>query len=65
MLLAPLLARRALKFGPPEQFSLMVLGLVILAYVGTGSVLKALMMIVLGLTLAMSARSCAARGWAS
>jgi putative tricarboxylic transport membrane protein len=53
MLLAPVLARLALKFGPPEQFSLMVLGLVILAYMGTGSVLKALMMIVLGLTIAM------------
>ena len=53
MLLAPLLARVALKFGPPEQFSLMVLGLIILAYMGTGSVLKAMMMIVLGLTLAM------------
>jgi putative tricarboxylic transport membrane protein len=52
MLLAPMLARLALKFGPPEQFSLMLLGLVILAYMGTGSVLKALMMIVLGLTLA-------------
>jgi putative tricarboxylic transport membrane protein len=52
MLLAPLLARLAVKFGPPEQFSLMVLGLVILAYMGTGSVLKALMMIVLGLGLA-------------
>jgi putative tricarboxylic transport membrane protein len=53
MLLAPVLARAALRFGPPEQFSLMVLGLIILAYMGTGSVLKALMMIVLGLTLAM------------
>ena len=53
MLLAPLLARLAVQFGPPEQFSLMVLGLVILAYMGTGSVLKALMMIVLGLVLAM------------
>jgi putative tricarboxylic transport membrane protein len=53
MLLAPALAGFALKFGPPEQFSLMVLGLVILAYMGTGSVLKALMMIVLGLTVAM------------
>lgn len=52
MLLAPTLARLALKFGPPEQFALMVLGLVILAYMGTGSVLKALMMIVLGLTVA-------------
>jgi len=53
MLLAPFLARMALKFGPPEQFSLMVLGLVVLAYMGTGSVLKALMMIVLGLGVAM------------
>jgi putative tricarboxylic transport membrane protein len=53
MLLAPVLARVALKFGPPEQFSLMVLGLIILAYMGTGSVLKALMMIILGLALAM------------
>jgi putative tricarboxylic transport membrane protein len=53
MLLAPTLARLALRFGPPEQFSLMVLGLVILAYMGTGSVLKSLMMIVLGLTLSM------------
>jgi putative tricarboxylic transport membrane protein len=53
MLLAPLLAQLALKFGPPEQFSLMLLGLVILAYMGTGSVLKSAMMIVLGLTVAM------------
>jgi putative tricarboxylic transport membrane protein len=52
MLLAPILARVALKFGPPEQFALMVLGLVILAYMGTGSVLKALLMILIGLTLA-------------
>jgi putative tricarboxylic transport membrane protein len=54
MLLAPSLARLALKFGPPEQFSLMVLSLVILAYMGTGSVLKAMMMITLGLTLSMA-----------
>ena len=53
MLLAPMLARLALKFGPPEQFALMVFGLIILAYMGTGSVLKALMMIVVGLLLAM------------
>jgi putative tricarboxylic transport membrane protein len=53
MLLAPALARLAVKFGPPEQFALMVLGLVILAYMGTGSVLKSLMMIVVGLAVAM------------
>lgn len=51
MLLAPVLARLALRFGPPEQFALMVFGLLILAYMGTGSVLKALMMIILGLGL--------------
>ena len=54
MLLAPSLARLALRFGPPEQFSLMVLSLIILAYMGTGSVLKAMMMIVVGLTVSMA-----------
>ena len=53
MLLAPMLASFALKFGPPEQFAQMVFGLVVLAYMGTGSVLKALTMIVVGLILAM------------
>jgi putative tricarboxylic transport membrane protein len=53
MLLAPALARFALKFGPPEQFALMVFGLIVLAYMGAGSVLKALTMIVVGLVLAM------------
>lgn len=53
MFLAPMLARLALKFGPPEQFALMVFGLIILAYMGTGSVLKALMMIVIGLLMGM------------
>ncbi len=41
MLLAPPLARAALAFGPPEYFSLVVLGLTALAAVG-GSVLKGL-----------------------
>lgn len=53
MFLAPTLARFALAFGPPEQFALMVFGLIVLAYLGTGSVLKAFMMIVIGLTLGM------------
>jgi putative tricarboxylic transport membrane protein len=53
MLLAPGLAAFALKFGPPEQFALMLFGLVIVAYLSTGSPLKASMMIVVGLLLSM------------
>jgi putative tricarboxylic transport membrane protein len=50
-LLAPPLARFALRFGPPEYFSLMVLGLTILIYLANGPTLKALMMAALGLIL--------------
>ena len=48
---APLLARGALAFGPPEYFALVVLGLTSLAMVG-GSLIKGLMMGVFGLCLA-------------
>src|SRR5215217_5651104 len=48
-LFAPPLTEIALKFGPPEYFSLMVLGLVSAVALAHGSVLKALAMIVLGL----------------
>jgi putative tricarboxylic transport membrane protein len=34
MILAPLLAQLALKVGPPEYFALMILGFVLLAYLG-------------------------------
>lgn len=51
MLMAPPLAEFALKFGPHEFFSLMLLGLTIVTYVAHGSVLKALMMAALGLIL--------------
>ncbi len=51
MLFAPLLARLALGFGPPEFFALMALGLVLLGYMGSGSMLKTLMMAVVGLIL--------------
>ena len=51
MLLAPPLAEFALKFGPHEFFSLMLLGLTIVTYVAHGSVLKALMMAAFGLIL--------------
>jgi putative tricarboxylic transport membrane protein len=51
MLLAPVLARFAVKFGPAEYFSLMVLGLSIISYLSLGSVMKALMMACFGLVL--------------
>ena len=47
--LAPSLAKVALSFGPPEYFSLMVLGLTILTYFARESMVKALMMAVVGL----------------
>jgi putative tricarboxylic transport membrane protein len=49
--LAPPLSRFALRFGPPEYFSLMVLGLSVLVYLANGPVLKALMMAALGIVL--------------
>jgi len=51
MLVAPPLAEGALKFGPPEYFSLMVLGMTLLIYLASGSIPKALMMAVLGVVL--------------
>ncbi len=53
MLVAPSLARFAVSFGPPEYFSLMVLGLCILTYLSQGSLVKALMMACLGLVLGL------------
>jgi putative tricarboxylic transport membrane protein len=47
--LAPSLAKVALSFGPPEYFSLMVLGLTILTYFARESMVKALMMAAVGL----------------
>jgi putative tricarboxylic transport membrane protein len=50
-IVAPLLANFALQFGPPEFFSLMVLGLTIVVYISFGSVLKAVAMGCLGVAL--------------
>ncbi len=60
MLVAPPLAKFALAFGPPEYFSLMLLGIIILIYLASGSILKAWMMFVFGLlvsTIGMDAIS--------
>src|SRR5215813_8961836 len=53
MLLAPPLASFALRLGPPENFALLLLGLLVLAYMSGGSMLKSLAMAALGLLLGM------------
>ena len=50
---APPLAELALRFGPAEYFSLMVLGLVASVVLAHGSLLKAIGMIILGLLLGL------------
>ena len=48
---APPLAEVALKFGPSEYFSLMVFGLIAATVLASGSLVKAIAMVVLGLLL--------------
>ena len=48
---APPLAEVALKFGPAEYFSLMVLGLVAATVLAHGSLIKAIAMVIFGLLL--------------
>ena len=50
---APSLTEVAFKFGPAEYFSLMVLGLIGAVVLASGSLLKAVAMIVLGLLLGL------------
>ena len=49
MILTPSLGRAALKFGPPEYFSIMVLGLATIVYLSKGSRLKGIIIAVAGL----------------
>src|SRR5262252_9704668 len=49
---APPLTELAFKFGPAEYFSLMVLGLIGAVVLASGSLIKAISMIILGLLLA-------------
>jgi putative tricarboxylic transport membrane protein len=51
MLLAPPIASAALKFGPPEFVALAFLGLTLVTYLSSGSMVKALMMAAVGLLL--------------
>jgi putative tricarboxylic transport membrane protein len=53
MLVAPALASVAVAFGPPEYFSLMVVGLTVLTFLTHGSMLKSLMMACVGVALGL------------
>ncbi len=48
---APPLAEFALKFGPPEYFALMCMGLVVLSFLTSTSMIRSLMMAFLGIIL--------------
>lgn len=50
-LLGPVLSGVGLKFGPPEYFSLMVVGITVLTFLSSGSMIKSLMMAAIGLIL--------------
>ncbi len=49
--LATPLVKTALRFGPPEYFALMCVGLTILTFLGAGSMLKALIIAIIGFFL--------------
>lgn len=51
MIVAVPLAKAALKFGPPEYFALMCAGLIFLTYLTQGSIVKSLMMALVGILL--------------
>lgn len=53
MLFAEPLAEFGLKFGPPEYFAMIVLGLTLITYLSRGSVIKSLMMGAFGLILSL------------
>ena len=50
-LVGPFLAGIALHFGPPEYFTLMIVGIMVLTFLSSGSMVKALMMAAVGLIL--------------
>jgi len=45
------LAQTALKFGPPEYFSIIFMSMIILTYMAAGSFVKAILMVLIGLIL--------------
>jgi putative tricarboxylic transport membrane protein len=51
MIFAAPLAEFALRFGPPEYFAVVLLGLTLITHLSSGSIIKALIMGILGLIL--------------
>jgi putative tricarboxylic transport membrane protein len=51
MIFAPPISEFALRFGPPEYFSVMFFGIVLITYLSQSSVIKAIMMAAFGLIL--------------
>jgi putative tricarboxylic transport membrane protein len=47
----PFLSNLALEFGPPEYFSMMIVGITVLTYLSSGSMVKSLMMAGVGMIL--------------
>jgi putative tricarboxylic transport membrane protein len=47
----PFLSNLALAFGPPEYFSMMIVGITVLTYLSSGSMVKSLMMAGVGIIL--------------
>ena len=59
ILVAPLLANVALSFGPPEYATMLMLGLFMVVYLSSESILKGLMAMALGCMLGMVGRDVA------
>ncbi|PYI50858.1 tripartite tricarboxylate transporter permease [Paenibacillus flagellatus] len=52
-LLAPPIAKAALKFGPPEQFAIVLVGLLVLSRLTDTSLIRSYMLIALGVVLSL------------
>jgi putative tricarboxylic transport membrane protein len=53
MLMAPMLSRYALKFGPPEFVGLVLMGLTLVTYLSRGPMVKALISAITGILLSL------------
>jgi len=51
MLFAPMLGRAALAFGPPEYFSIALVGIILLSNMGGGSFAKSFLMVIIGMMI--------------
>lgn len=51
MFFAPFLADQAIKFGPPEYFAILLVGLILLSRIGEESIIRSFIMVCLGFAL--------------